>query len=123
MRVIITGGRDYDDAHTVDTVLRALDWEDVTLVHGGAPGADSLADQLWTGDKLESFPAEWGVHDDGCYHRPRSDGSCPAAGPRRNRQMLAAGADLVIAFPGGRGTADMVSIAREAGVPVLEVRP
>jgi UDP-N-acetylmuramoylalanine-D-glutamate ligase len=28
--------------------------------------------------------------------------------------------DLVVAFPGGRGTADMVAKARAAGVEVLE---
>lgn len=31
------------------------------------------------------------------------------------------GADLVVAFPGGRGTADMVRQARARGVPVREV--
>ena len=29
--------------------------------------------------------------------------------------------DLVIAFPGGRGTADLVARARRAGVEVMEV--
>jgi predicted Rossmann-fold nucleotide-binding protein len=28
--------------------------------------------------------------------------------------------DLVIAFPGGRGTADMIRQAKEAGVPVRQ---
>jgi hypothetical protein len=31
--------------------------------------------------------------------------------------------DLVIAFPGGRGTADMVKKARRAGVEVVEIAP
>jgi hypothetical protein len=30
---------------------------------------------------------------------------------------------LVVAFPGGRGTADMIGRARAAGVPVVEARP
>lgn len=38
------------------------------------------------------------------------------AGPIRNSFMLALGPDLVLAFPGGRGTADMVRQASEAGV-------
>ena len=29
--------------------------------------------------------------------------------------------DLVIAFPGGKGTADMARRAREAGIEVIEV--
>jgi hypothetical protein len=29
--------------------------------------------------------------------------------------------ELVVAFPGGRGTADMMRRAREAGVEVIEV--
>jgi Lhr-like helicase len=31
--------------------------------------------------------------------------------------------DLVIAFPGGRGTADMVGRARKAGIRVVEISP
>ena len=46
------------------------------------------------------------------------------AGPRRNARMLAEGKpDLVVAFPGGRGTADMVSKARAAKVEVMEIAP
>ena len=43
-----------------------------------------------------------------------------AAGPIRNRHMMTWKPDAVIAFPGGSGTADMVSIARKAGIPVYE---
>jgi UDP-N-acetylmuramoylalanine-D-glutamate ligase len=40
----------------------------------------------------------------------------------RNKWMLTDGKpDLVIAFPGGRGTASMVNLARAAGVPVTEI--
>ncbi len=43
-----------------------------------------------------------------------------AAGPIRNARMLAEyHPDLVIAFPGGRGTLDMVSKAERAGVAVI----
>ena len=42
------------------------------------------------------------------------------AGPIRNRWMLALGPDLVIAFPGGQGTANMIAQARKAGVNVEE---
>lgn len=44
------------------------------------------------------------------------------AGPIRNKQMLDEGKpDLVLAFPGGRGTANMVTQARKAGVRVVDV--
>jgi hypothetical protein len=50
------------------------------------------------------------------------DGLGRKAGPIRNQRMLDEGKpDLVIAFPGGRGTADMVRRAREAGVEVVEL--
>jgi len=41
-----------------------------------------------------------------------------AAGPIRNEKMLTWKPDLVVAFPGGVGTADLVRRAEAAGVPV-----
>ena len=38
-----------------------------------------------------------------------------------NAQMVVYGLDGLVAFPGGRGTADMVTRARAAGVTVMEV--
>src|SRR5690606_30354012 len=55
-----------------------------------------------------AYPADWRRHG-------------RAAGPIRNQEMADAGADLCIAFPGGRGTADMVRRARAAGIPVRSV--
>ena len=114
MRVIVCGGRDYTDGTTVARVLSALDLSDAVVVVGVDPqrprGADGLA-YSWcqTYDvTVEPHPADW--------HRYG-----PGAGPIRNRAMADAGAHLVIAFPGGRGTADMVGRARSAGVPVLHV--
>jgi hypothetical protein len=55
------------------------------------------------------YPADWAKHG-------------RAASPIRNQQMLDEGRpNLVVAFPGGRGTADMVRRARSAGVEVIEV--
>ena len=81
------------------------------VIHGAARGADTLLDewaQVWGIPSL-AFPAQW-----------RRLGR--AAGPLRNGRMLAEGKpDLVIAFPGGRGTADMVRQAEAAGVRVIRV--
>lgn len=81
------------------------------LIHGDARGADRIADE-WAKEALveiEKYPADWKKHG-------------KAAGPIRNRQMLKKGRpDYVIAFPGGKGTADMVDIAKKAGVEVLVI--
>jgi predicted Rossmann-fold nucleotide-binding protein len=54
----------------------------------------------------ESHPANWNA-----WGR--------AAGPRRNQEMLMRKPNLVVAFPGGEGTADMVQKAIAAGVKVV----
>lgn len=116
MRVLVCGGRDYADrkhlSETLDVILKQSDRAPYdVLIHGGAPGADMLAND-WAQGKLvqvRMFTADW--------HRLGK-----AAGPIRNQQMLDEGKpDLVVAFPGGKGTADMVARAEKAGVRV--VRP
>lgn len=111
LRVLVCGGRDYADAERVAEVLTAICQDDAVIIHGAAKGADALAD-VWArehGLRVERYPADWRK-----YGR--------RAGPVRNQQMLDEGKpDLVVAFPGGRGTADMVKRARAAGVAVQEV--
>ena len=110
MRVIVTGGRNYKDAAAVDRELSKL--KPTLIVAGGASGADMLAVD-WAFNRKIPFMiinAQWKIHG-------------KAAGPLRNQRMLdeVPGIDRVIAFPGGRGTADMVRRARAAGIEVLEV--
>lgn len=112
MRVIVCGGRDYSDAERFDALMDGFLREfDITrVIQGGANGADRLALRwAWRrGIPCENFPADWAAHG-------------KAAGPIRNAQMLKEGrAEMVIAFPGGRGTADMIRQARAAGVEVVE---
>lgn len=81
------------------------------LIHGAAKGADQLASEwAWeNGVGAASYPANWEKHG-------------RAAGPIRNQRMLDEGKpDIVIAFPGGRGTADLVSRAEKAGIRVIKV--
>lgn len=110
MKVIVCGGRDYSDAHRLYAVLNEIHANRTitVLAHGCAPGADTLADQ-WAkanGVTIDPYPADWSKHG-------------KAAGPIRNSKMLASVCpDLVIAFPGNRGTADMVGKAKSAGVPI-----
>lgn len=113
MRVLVCGGRDYSDVSRVYAVLDKLHREAGIdcLMQGGARGADILASVWATKNHVlqEVYEADW-----------ENQGSF--AGPARNKRMLDEGRpDLVIAFPGGRGTADMVRKARKAGVEVVEI--
>lgn len=115
MKVLVCGGRNYGKTPKEKSFLyRVLDQVNPTMIiDGGAAGADALAEG-WAFKRAipsKTYPADWHIHG-------------PAAGPMRNQKMLDEGKpDLVIAFPGGRGTADMVARARKAGVEVREVSP
>jgi len=110
----VCGGRRYYDRRRVFDTLDEIDGPQFAItcvIHGSATGADLLADEWATERKIEreAYPARW-------QERGRS------AGPERNARMLSEGRpELVVAFPGGRGTADMVRRARAAGVRVLTV--
>jgi hypothetical protein len=112
-RYLICGGRDFDDVSLMYRTLSALILHprQAVIIHGAARGADRMAGR-WAfraGAMVEPYPAEWSKYD-------------LAAGPIRNRQMLDEGKpDVVIAFPGGTGTANMVKQARARGVLVVEV--
>ena len=111
MRVIVTGGRYYDDVLTLSHVLDVLR-RNVTLVHGDCPtGADALADAYWL---------TWGVK---CPERHPADWKRwgKRAGFVRNEEMAAAGAGLCIAFPGNDGTNDMIRRAKAHMIPVMRV--
>ena len=108
MKVLVTGGRNYRDTVHVNRVLDDCIGLTV-LISGAAKGADTLALRWAMSRQVEfrGYPAKWG------------GGRSASAGPIRNQRMLDdAEPDLVIAFPGGRGTADMMKKARAAGVRV-----
>ena len=113
MRVLVCGGRDFRNYGMVIRALDALPERPTVIIHGCARGADTLGETWAIGRDIPTlrFPAHWDDHG-------------PAAGPIRNKRMLDEGKpDLVIAFPGGKGTANMVSQARAAGVKVIEITP
>ena len=127
MRVLIYGGREFGTTkEEIELGVAFLDkcaegWPhyeydifgntlpDVTVISGGAKGADNLgihwATINWT--ELEVFPADW-------------EQCGKAAGHIRNQQMLDSGIDIAVQFPGGRGTADMRRRLDKAGVRVME---
>ncbi len=102
------GGRHFnDEAAVLDALDRLHAGCPITLIiQGGAPGADRLA-RKWAmvrGVDIRTFSADW-------------DKLGAAAGPVRNQKMLVEGRpDLVVAFPGGKGTADMVRRSERAGI-------
>lgn len=111
MRILVCGGRDFWQRERLYEVLDdlTLGQEDIVIISGRAKGADTLAID-WAeeaGVDLLKFPADWEKHG-------------RRAGPIRNQQMLDEGRpDIVVAFPGGKGTADMIERARKAGVEVI----
>lgn len=113
LKILVTGGRGYADAEAVSGTLDfyASLLGDFELIEGGATGADYLARE-WFRLRYNREPttveADWNTYG-------------KAAGGIRNQKMLDDHKpDLVIAFPGGSGTADMTRRAREAGVQVIE---
>jgi hypothetical protein len=112
LRVLVCGGRNYFDTLTVFKnldFLRQSRKEGLHIISGMARGADTLAVE-WAnsrGATLSCFPADWEKHG-------------KAAGFIRNQQMLDEGQpDLVVAFKGGSGTADMVRRAKAANIKVV----
>jgi len=113
MKVLVCGGRTFSDKELLFAVLdeEHEKYNFDTLIHGGAKGADMLAHKWCCRNGIIEvcYPANWSKYG-------------PAAGPIRNKKMLEEGKpDLVIAFPGGRGTANMVSLAKQAGIKVKVV--
>lgn len=120
MRVIVTGSRKWTDKAAVWDALNDvyLEHGPFRLVHGAcSTGADAIAHEWYQAAarmvrvEEEQFPAAW-------------DTRGKAAGPERNKRMVEAGADLVLAFPlpSGSGTQHTMQLAREAGIPVKEYR-
>lgn len=113
MRVLVCGGRDFKDERKMYEILntgKVVPYID-TVIHGGAAGADRMVhDWAFTyARKVEIYHAYW-----------TREGK--AAGVLRNQRMLEnSKPDIVIAFPGGRGTADMVQRAKAGGYKVYEV--
>lgn len=115
MRVLVCGGRDFNDGDFVYNELSRLDHERgpfTVILHGCCRGVDLDAEgwALAAGKQICGMRAEWEKHG-------------RAAGPIRNGRLLDTGCDLVIAFPGGRGTANACKQARERGIEVIRCEP
>ena len=110
VKVLVCGGRDFNDKEMLNNQLNELHRKiNISLIiEGVAKGADTLASQWATDHKIANlrFPALWNRHG-------------KAAGPIRNIRMLEDGSpDLVVAFPGGKGTKHMVKMAKDREIEV-----
>lgn len=129
MRLLVCGGRDFANREALVEAMNLVvgSASKVVVIHGGARGADSLADDIAkaAGVEVLAFPADWGdlSHPDARIKERRDGTRYDAnAGHRRNQQMLDEGKpDIVLAAPGGGGTAMMIRLAEEAGVPVIKM--
>ena len=117
MKVLVCGGRDYNEWEVFEEKMNQLfstlsELGEITeIAHGGAAGVDGMAsDYAWLHRiPCKQFHADWSMYG-------------KAAGPIRNAKMLKEfQPDVVVAFPGGRGTGDMIQRAKAAGVRVIEV--
>lgn len=112
MRILVTGGRDYNDADFVFAVLDRVHAKvGITLlIEGGALGADFIAKE-WAksrGVAHETERADW--------HKYKK-----SAGHIRNGVMLEKYLpNGVVAFPGDRGTKDMIEQSLAAGLTVYD---
>ena len=114
-RVIIAGGRNFDDyvilKCTMDKILANI-VEGIVVVCGMARGADTLGEQYARekGYEVNYFPADWDKYG-------------KSAGYRRNEQM-AQNADALVAFWDGqsRGTKYMIDLAYRYGLKVRVIR-
>lgn len=108
MIVAVTGGRNYrfgiEDFDFLDGLSRQIKID--KILSGAGSGADCGCEQWahYHNIPVQRFFPEWDIHGKG-------------AGPIRNSEMSRL-ADVLIAFPGGMGTADMVRKCESLGLKI-----
>ena len=123
-RILVTGSREFDDYSTMCIEIGGVmarrmataerPYPKIIVVHGGARGADTLAQRAAEafGMQTERHPADWETYG-------------KRAGFIRNAEMVALGADLVLAFykqgAGNKGTDHCARLAEKAGLPVRRI--
>lgn len=146
LRILITGSRDYTDrmtfTRTVDRWINEhcpmmyrdhipieRDTSDVVIVHGGARGADSLAE-----DYGQHYGVKTEVH---ALTKQDWERSPRMAGYERNIKMVSLGADVCIAFinlckknncnrikaHGSHGACHCSDLAEHSGIDTIRIGP
>ena len=116
MRILVTGGRTENPRAVADHLHFLLDGRtDVEcIIQGCAKGADTGAQIFAEESNIPQmkFPVtkeEW-------------DRVGKSAGYKRNKRMRDEGnPDLIIAFPGGKGTQHMIDLGNEKTIPIHQV--
>jgi hypothetical protein len=118
MRVIVCGGRDFTDRDLLFSELdkHSADWGPFKVViEGGQRTRDKVTGKIIGG--ADYWAACW-ADERGVSHETYKANWTEfgrAAGPLRNQRMIDEGKpDLIIAFPGGTGTHDMISRGNKA---------
>lgn len=132
-RILVTGSRAWADTNLIRQALRSVvmslgvPTREITLVHGGASGADRMAGQAAhrMGMQVEVHEADWRRCTDDCIHDLKAAKRyCPDAGYRRNAKMVATmpPGSLVLAFAASvpSGTSGCAQVARRCGLTVVD---
>lgn len=142
-RIGVTASRYWTNEYVIHQALRFQielhGAHGVIVKHGACPtGGDLIADRLlrafWPDIVIEQFVADWDRCGPDCSifpHRRTKASSdihhpgmlpdyCPGAGPRRNREMVQSGLDILLGFPLSErsGTIGCMNLARAAGISV-----
>lgn len=120
MIVLVTGGRDQYNKPMARKALKPYAEVGNIMVSGGASGWDEACEDVWGMEFQLPYvvvPAPW-------------NRAGKAAGMARNIHMIRGNSiapygvltpDVVVAGPGGKGTAHCIAKAREAGIEVVRV--
>jgi len=115
MKVVICGGRDFDDDKIMlEGILKfVIEHGGIhQVISGAARGADKMG-EAWAKSynlPISSHPADWDTHG-------------KSAGYRRNKEMIDI-ADACIAYWDGvsKGTKHTIDLAEKKGIPLLVVK-
>lgn len=122
-KVLICGGRNYQDREKVFRYLDDIDAvQRIDVVIDGHCRVWDADSRTYVDSGADRWANEW------CIARGRTPSRHPAdwnlgraAGPIRNKYMLTLDPNVVVAFPGGAGTASTVEQARRRNIEVIEV--
>ena len=115
MKVLVCGGRDFKEVSFLEHALNEIDKEVGRIsfiINGAAEGADRHS-STWArnhGIHYAEMPALWQYNG-------------KSAGPKRNNAMIECfNPDLIVAFPGGAGTENMVKLGHANNIEVIDLR-
>lgn len=116
MNIVIAGSRNFNDypllQQTLSSYIKDLPKQPITIISGGAKGADQLGERYAKEHKLsiQQFPPDWDLWG-------------KAAGPIRNRKMAQV-ADVIFVFWDGKskGSQSMIQCAKNAKAQCFVIR-